>query len=121
MPYTTLGPQIRPPAQLDAGPVIYRDTMEFSGHELLEELHLALASKTIALCRRFLAEPVPPAGEAQQGEPTYYRRRSTDNNRLDPNRTIADQFEKLRVCDNERFPARFELRGHRYRLRVEKE
>jgi methionyl-tRNA formyltransferase len=107
--------------ELDTGAVIYRDTMEFSGHELIEELHDALGQKTIELCQRFLCEPVPPVGEPQQGEPTYYKRRSNDNNRLDPNRTIADQFDKLRVCDNERFPAHFEMRGHRYRLKVEKE
>ncbi len=107
--------------ELDTGPVIYRDTIELSGHELIHELHTALGHKTIELCRRFLAETTPPAGEPQHGEPTYYPRRSNDNNRLDPDRTIVEQFDKLRVCDNDRFPAHFELRGHRYRVRVEKE
>jgi methionyl-tRNA formyltransferase len=107
-------------ADVDSGPVIYRDTMQFDGHELMEELRLAMGKKTIELCRRFLAEAAPPPGTPQEGESTYYRRRTKEDNRLDPHRTIAEQFDKLRVADNERFPAHFQFRGHRYYLRIDK-
>ena len=41
------------------------------------------------------------------------------DSRLDPDDTIAQQFNLLRVVDNERYPAFFELLGRRYILKIE--
>lgn len=105
---------------VDAGPVVYRDWIEYAGHELSDELRDPIGQKSIELCRRFLAAPSPPEGIAQTGEPSVYPRRGPADSRLDPSRSIADQFELLRVVDNERYPAWFEYRGHRYKLAIEK-
>ena len=35
-------------------------------------------------------------------------------------RTLAEQFNLLRTVDNTRYPAFFDLQGHRYRLHIEK-
>jgi len=104
----------------DAGPVVYRELMHFHGHELLDELRAVQGRVTVALCRRYLDGPSPPRGEPQRGEPSHYRRRGPEDSRLDTARAIADQFELLRVADNERYPAFFEHRGYRYVLRIEK-
>lgn len=103
----------------DAGPVIYREFIEFAGHELIDEMRQKLGHKTLELCRRFLAEPLPPAGTPQSGNATVYGRRHPADSRLDPDRPIAEQFELLRVVDNERYPAWFEYRGKRYRITIE--
>ena len=42
------------------------------------------------------------------------------DSRLDPSRSIAEQFDLLRVADPQRFPAFFDLRGHRYLVRLKK-
>jgi methionyl-tRNA formyltransferase len=34
---------------------------------------------------------------------------------------LAEQFDLLRVVDSERFPAFFEYRGRRYKLKIEKD
>jgi methionyl-tRNA formyltransferase len=39
---------------------------------------------------------------------------------IDPHRTIAEQFDLIRVCDPIRFPAFFEYRGQKYALKLEK-
>lgn len=106
--------------EVDAGPVIYRDSLAFEGHELIGEMRVRLGSMHVELCKRFLAEPVPPAGTPQSGETTYFTRRRPADSRLDPQRTIAEQFDLLRTVDNEAYPAFFELRGHRYKLVIEK-
>jgi methionyl-tRNA formyltransferase len=105
--------------ELDAGPVIYRDAMELDGHELVDELRALQASKTIDLCLRFLSKASPPAGVPQRGESRRYRRRTPQDSRLDPDKTLHAQFDLLRTIDNERYPAFFDLAGHRYRLRIE--
>ncbi len=51
---------------------------------------------------------------------TYYRLRTLEDSRIDVDKTIATQFDLIRVCDPVRFPAFFEYRGQRYALRLEK-
>jgi methionyl-tRNA formyltransferase len=74
------------------------------------------------LCRAFIAGYPETARQsrAQTGEPSYYPRRRPDDSRLDPNKTLAEQFNLLRVVDNERYPAFFEHHGQRYLVKVEK-
>ena len=104
----------------DSGPVIYRDTMTFEGHELSSEIRRQQGEKTVELCLRFMKEQAPPVGEPQSGEASAYPRRTGEDSRLDPERSIAEQFDLLRVVDNENFPAFFDCRGHRYKLLIEK-
>lgn len=51
---------------------------------------------------------------------TYFRRRTPHDSRVDPHKTIAEQFDLIRVCDPVRFPAFFEFRGNRYKLKLER-
>lgn len=106
-------------AEVDAGPVVYRERLALRGDELLPEMQDALGRLAVSLCRRFLAEPAPPPGTPQSGEPTWYPRRRPRDSRLDPGQSLAAQFELLRVVDNERYPAYFEWRGRSYRLRID--
>jgi len=52
--------------------------------------------------------------------PTYFRRRTPDDSKLNPEVSIRDQFDLIRVCDSNRFPAYFDLHGERYIIRLEK-
>lgn len=107
-------------AEADAGPVVARDHLDFEGHELIGEMRTALGRKTVQMCLRFLGEPAPAAGVAQDGEPSSYGRRGPEDSRLDPDVPIARQFDLLRVVDNARYPAYFDLKGQRYRITIEK-
>lgn len=107
-------------AQADAGPVYLRDCLRFQGHELNDELRAAQGRMTVSLALRFLAASRPPQGEPQAGAPTRYRRRVPEDSVLDPQRSLAEQFDLLRVVDNEDYPAYFDYRGHRYRIKIDK-
>ncbi len=61
--------------------------------------------------------PIPQANEEQA---TYLRKRTPLDSRIDPNKSIAQQFDLIRVCDPNRFPAFFEHLGQRYTLKLEK-
>lgn len=65
-------------------------------------------------------DAIEPAEQTPDIAPTYHPRRNPDDSRIDPERSIADQFNLIRICDPERFPAFFEYRGHRYRIRLDK-
>ena len=51
---------------------------------------------------------------------TYFRSRTQEDSRIDVDKTIAAQFDLIRICDPIRFPAFFEYRGQRYALKLEK-
>ncbi len=107
--------------EVDSGKVFLRDTITFQGHELLNELRNAQGEKTISMCLQFLDFSESPIGEEQYGEPSTYFRRRPENSLLDVNLTLAQQFNLLRVVDNQRYPAFFEYKGHRYKLTIEKD
>lgn len=64
---------------------------------------------------------IKPTMQPPNMEATYYRRRTQGDSAIDPNKTIAEQFDLIRVCDPNRFPAYFEYLGRRYLLKVEKD
>ncbi|WP_329001234.1 UDP-glucuronic acid dehydrogenase [Pseudomonas aeruginosa] len=63
---------------------------------------------------------VIPQPQSEEFEPTYYRRRVPEDSELDPKLSLAEQFNLLRVCDPQRFPAYFKLHGHKYKIVLEK-
>ena len=107
--------------ELDSGPIYFRDVIELDGTELLDEIHMKTWKKIEVLITRFLesyrtVSPVP-----QEGQPSFYPKRSRKDDELDPDRTLAAQFDHLRIVDNDRYPAWFTYRGRRYILRISKE
>ena len=107
-------------AEVDSGPIVDREDIVYEGHELIEELRAGIAEAALRLFRRFLEADQPQAGTPQQGPAQIYARRRPEDSRLNPLKPIADQFNLLRVVDNDRYPAFFDLHGKRYKLSIEK-
>jgi methionyl-tRNA formyltransferase len=106
---------------VDSGPVWAKTWFELEGHELLSEINRKLFDAELELMTRAVRDLSAIAPTPQAGDPGVYRRRRTPaDSRLDPGKTIAEQFDLLRVVDNERYPAFFDLRGRRYVLKIEK-
>ncbi len=67
-----------------------------------------------------LGHRVDPKPQRTDVESSYYRLRNPSDSLIDPFRTIAEQFNLLRVCDPQRYPAFFDLHGCRYMITLEK-
>ena len=63
---------------------------------------------------------IKPKTQASNVIPTYFKRRSPLDSRLNPEKGIKDQFDSIRVCDPLRYPAFFEMHGERFKLIIEK-
>ncbi len=107
---------------VDSGTVYLRDAMHFAGTELIDELREVQARTSMRVCLEFVRSypGIVAQGVKQQGESTFHARRKPVDSRLDPDRTIREQFNLLRVVDNERYPAFFKLLGETYIVRIEK-
>lgn len=104
--------------QPDAGPIYMKDTIELDGSELLPEIREKQAEKTADLVYRFIELWPNLGGKPQEGEPTYYPRRCIEDDALDPKKSIIDNFNHLRIVDNEKYPAWFEHHGRKYRIKI---
>ncbi len=106
---------------VDAGPVYLRNEMQLAGNELIDEIRKEQGKATIELCVQFMANyPFNLVDKKVQiGDPTYYRRRKPEDSRLDIDKSLRDQFNLLRIVDNDAYPAFFEMEGRRYKLTIE--
>jgi len=103
--------------QADNGPVYLKHLLRLDGTELLPYIRLKILKAESDMIDTFLSKwPMTPA--EQEGEPSFYRKRNRDNQKLDPQKTIAEQFDKMRVADNEQYPLWFEHRGIVYELKI---
>ena len=63
---------------------------------------------------------VSPLSQDQIDDVSYYAKRTPLHSRIDVNKTLAEQFDLIRVCDPKRYPAFFEYLGTKYILKLEK-
>jgi methionyl-tRNA formyltransferase len=106
---------------VDAGDVYIVDYIDLEGHELNEEIKHKQGLLTMKMVKKYIDEFDSMIGVPQSGEETFYPRRRQKENELDVNKTIVEQFNLLRVVDNERYPAHFYLNGKKYILKIYKD
>ena len=107
---------------VDSGTIYLQDILKFKGTELVDELRSIQAQKSIEMCLEFIDQypKIIELGREQSGESTYYSRRTPKDSCLDVDQTIRQQFNLLRVVDNNRYPAFFEIDKEIYILKIEK-
>ncbi len=109
--------------EVDSGEIYLQDVMHFEGHELIDELRVIQGSKTVDMALEFIeryAEFEKSGGKKQEGKETFYPRRRSRDSELETDKSIIKLFNKLRVVDNERYPAFFKYKGHTYTIKIEK-
>ena len=106
---------------VDSGPIILQDTISLNGSELYEEIREKQAYFTLNLVKEFIMSKNLPKPQAQKGKESFYKRRSKEDSELDINKTIKEQFNKLRVGNNDDWPSFFYFKGHKYLLKIVKD
>ncbi|TBV10796.1 UDP-glucuronic acid dehydrogenase [Stutzerimonas kirkiae] len=108
--------------KVDSGRIWKKVVFPVPKHALCHEINKCLFEAEIELIDFAIDafENIVPAEQTTSLEPTYYPRRLPEDSRVDPLQSIASQFDKIRVCDPDRFPAFFELHGINYKITLEK-
>ena len=107
---------------VDSGTIWLKKIFFLEGHELLPAINEKLFATELSLMTDAVEqfETIKPLQQA--GVPgSYLKKRRPIDSQLDPDKTIAEQFDLLRVVDSERFPAFFDYRGKRYIIKIEKD
>lgn len=108
--------------QVDSGDIWAQRRISLAGHELHDEIAAAVYHAEIELIEYAINHYTEIIKRPQDDRvATYYPRRTPEDSRIDPEQSIAEQFELLRVVDFRRYPAFFDFRGQRYYLKISKE
>ncbi|MDP2399312.1 MAG: formyltransferase family protein [Burkholderiales bacterium] len=107
--------------QVDSGDIWAKTTFELAGNELADEINKKLFDAELRLMDYALSNIglIKPCAQDAARE-SHYRKRSPEDSRLNPELSLAEQFELMRVADPERFPCYFDHRGYRYILHLKK-
>jgi methionyl-tRNA formyltransferase len=106
---------------VDSGDVWLRQSFALEGHELLPEINQKLFATELSLMTQAVEQFYLITPEAQRGDPgPYLRKRIPLDSRLDPYKTLAEQFDLMRVADPDRYPTFLDFRGKRYLIKIEK-
>lgn len=106
----------------DTGRIWSQSGFDVEPHMLWDEINVRLFDAELGLMDFAVKnlELVQPRVQDPSIAATHWPRRTPADSRIDPHASIASQFNLMRVCDPKRFPAHFELHGHRYRIILEK-
>jgi len=108
--------------KVDSGRIWNKLNVPVPKHALWDEINQLLFEAEIELINYAVQNfaVASPLGQKTTDEASYYPKRTPANSRIDVSKSIAEQFDLIRVCDPNRFPAYFEHLGIRYTLKLEK-
>ncbi len=105
---------------MDAGDWYIKDKLILNGYELIDEWQKKLGEKIVEMCLNYVKNYKTIKPHKQEGVESVYRRRAPKDSELDINKTIKEQFNLLRIVDNENYPAFFKIDDTKYIIKIEK-
>lgn len=107
--------------KVDSGEIWKKQTFELEGNELYDEINEKLFETEFSLMD-FALENTNKITPSKQPDykGTYFEKRKPEDSELDVNKTIAEQFDLMRIADVNRYPNFFKYRNHRYKLTLRK-
>ena len=107
--------------KIDSGNIYKKEIIQFNGDELIEEIKHKQGIATQKLILDFIKNIKNIKGISQEGEESFYIKRVPKDSELDIDKSLKDQFNLLRVVDNERYPAFFIKDGQKYIIKIYKD
>ena len=104
--------------KIDQGDIILKSIITFRGDELSDEIRFKQATASILLIKKFLKKFPHYILTKQKGKSTFYRRRNKFDSELNLNQSKKKQFNLLRICDNENYPAYFVFKKKKYVIKI---
>lgn len=105
---------------VDDGDIYMQKYLNLTGYELNEELRKKQAYFIVDMCLEFLNNYDKYKSPTKQvGIESFYSKRTKEDSKLDINKTINEQFNLLRIVNNNDYPAFFYKEGKKYILKIE--
>ena len=95
-----------------------KSKLKLSGYELYDEIRFLQSKKIFEMIEKFLKNYPNINSIKQKGKSTYYKKRTPKDSELNINKSILSQFNKLRIANNNEWPAFFYYKNKKYILKV---
>lgn len=105
---------------VDSGDIFLQSIITFDGTELYEEIREKQAIATINIISEFLKLYPNITRTKQVGNETFYPKRKSSDGELDISKTLQENFNLLRVGNNDAWPSFFYFKGVKYVLKISK-
>ena len=106
---------------VDAGPIYFQNSFVLNGTELSYEIRNIQGIQFLNIIKKFLIKYPKIKSKKQIGKGNFNKKRYPKDSQLDINKTIKQQFNHLRINDNELYPSFFYYKGQKYIIKVFKE
>lgn len=103
--------------KVDSGDIILKDKMILNGAELYDEIRWKQAKISFKLIARFLRLKKIKF-KKQIGKEFFYKKRTPKDSELNPKKSIEENFNLLRIANNNDWPAFFYLKKKKYILKI---
>tara|TARA_B110000027_G_C16106319_1_gene295474 strand:- start:1225 stop:1863 length:639 start_codon:yes stop_codon:yes gene_type:complete len=106
---------------LDSGDIYFVSYLNLKGHEINCEIKELQGKLFNEMVREFVDSYKEIVPTKQEGQESFYSKRTKLDSELNVDNSIREQFNLLRIVDNERYPAYFSLNGHKYIVKISKD
>jgi len=106
--------------KVDAGDIFLRGKFKLKKNDLHYEIRKKQAEATFNIIKKFLQKYPNVKKNKQKGKSNFNKRRYSDSNQLNINKSIKSQFNILRISDNENFPTQMKIYNTNYILKIYK-
>ena len=108
--------------KVDSGDVWKKLQVNVSKDALWDEINQTVFNAELMLMDFAIENfgAIQPQAQSTCIEHTYHPKRSPIDSKVNAKKSIEEQFDLIRVCDPDRFPAYFELHGKKFTIRLEK-
>ncbi|ARR03379.1 MULTISPECIES: formyltransferase family protein [Campylobacter] len=103
---------------VDSGDYYLKESLKLSGLELNDELRELQANMCIEMSLKFIINYKNLTPIKQIGERTFYPKRSPKDSQLDPNLSLNELFNQLRIASNDEYPAYFYKDKKKFILKI---
>jgi len=106
---------------VDSGDIWTKRIVELKEHELADEINQKIFPVKLDLMN-FAIKSINTIKKTPQEkiDESRYPKRTPVDSKIDVNKSISEQFNLLRIADNERYPCYFDYNGYRYLISLNK-
>ena len=107
--------------EVDAGAIYLQNSFVLNGTELSDEIRNIQGIQVLNIIKKFLIKYPNIKSKNLIGKGNFNKRRYPKDSQLDIKKTIKQQFNHLRINDNELYPSFFYYKGQKYIIKIFKE
>tara|TARA_B100001063_G_C16587290_1_gene463807 strand:+ start:59 stop:703 length:645 start_codon:yes stop_codon:yes gene_type:complete len=107
--------------KVDAGPICIQNFFNLNGTELSDELRKKQGLAYLRIISDFLKKFPNIKFRDQTGKGNFNKKRIPKDGKLNINKTIKEQFNHLRINDNNLYPSHFYHKSNKYIIKIFKD